>query len=161
MPFQSLLNNQMNESPDIIMQALNEAQIIPQRDLEDLRKELADERAKNKQLTGSIRTQYSKISRLRKTYQDHLQAGENEHMRANQANQQLYKEKKELQKALEAKEARILELSGQVEVYKSELEASKLDANYFEKLICERDEALSSLKAELKPIKAKLCDLIK
>ena len=82
-------------------------------------------------------------------------------MRANQANHQLYREKKELQEALEAKEARILELSGQVEVYKSELEASKLDANYFEKLVCERDETLRIIKAELEPMKAKLCDLIK
>ena len=159
--FQSLLDNPTNESPDIVMQALNEAQINPQHDLENLRKELADEQAKNKQLMGSIRNQYSKISRLRKTYHDHLQAGEKEHSRANQANHQLYREKKELQEALEAKEARILELSGQVEVYKSELEASKLDANYFEKLVCERDETLRIIKAELEPMKAKLCDLIK
>ena len=51
-------------------------------------------------------------------------------------------------------------LTGQVAVYKKELEAFKVDANYFEKLACERDRSLDNLKGELKAIEAKLCDLI-
>ena len=163
--FQSLLSDPTpdscnNEAHDIVMQALNEAQINPLHDLEEMKKELAEERAKTKQLMGSLKNQYCKISRLRKTYQQQLQSAENEHLRASQAKQQLLEEKNLLQKSNDAKNTQILVLTGQVAVYKKELEAFKGDANYFEKLACERDRSLDNLKGELKDIEAKLNDLI-
>ena len=156
--FQSLLDGQttgtsVNHENDIIMQALQEAEITPLHDLEELKRELAEEQAKNKQLSGHLKNQYSKISRLRKTYQDHLQAAENEHFRSARANQQHLEEKKKLQE-------NVLALTGQVEVYKRELEASKSEAQHHEKLLRERDRAFQALKAELKTIQAKLKGLI-
>ena len=142
------------------MQALYEAGIQPQRDLDDVRKELDEERAKNKQLAGSLKNQYSKLSRLRKNYQNQVLAAENEHFRFNQSQQQLIAEKKALQEAIGAKDAQIQVLSDQVETYKSALETSKADANYFEKLACERDRALGTIKAEINKIKAKLGNLV-
>ena len=142
------------------MQALYEAGIQPQRDLDDVRKELDEERAKNKQLAGSLKNQYSKLSRLRKNYQNQVLAAENEHFRFNQSQQQLIAEKKALQEAIGAKDAQIQVLSDQVETYKSALETSKADANYFEKLACERDRALGTIKAEINTIKAKLGNLV-
>ena len=142
------------------MQALYEAGIQPQRDLDDVRKELDEERAKNKQLAGSLKNQYSKLSRLRKNYQNQVLAAENEHFRFNQSQQQLIAEKKALQEAIGAKDAQIQVLSDQVETYKSALETSKADANYFEKLACERDRALGTIKAEINTIKAKLSNLV-
>ena len=142
------------------MQALYEAGVEPQRDLDDVRKELDEERAKNKQLAGSLKNQYSKLSRLRKNYQNQVLAAENEHFRFNQSQQQLIAEKKALQEAIGAKDAQIQVLSDQVETYKSALETSKADANYFEKLACERDRALGTIKAEINTIKAKLSNLV-
>ena len=141
------------------MQALHEAGIEPKHDLEGVKKELADERAKNKQLAGSVKNQYSKLSRLRKNYQNQVMAAENERFRFNQAQQQLSDEKNALQEANQAKDAQIQVLSDQIEMYKNAIEASQSDSNYFEKLACERDRALSTIKAELRAIKAKLCNL--
>ena len=149
-----------NQVHDIVMQALHEAEIEPSRDLEETRRELAEERAKNKQLMGNLRNQYCKISRLRKTYQNQLQAAENEQFHARQAKQLLLEEKSLLQKSNDAKDTQIMVLTGQVEVYKSELESFKSDANYFEKLASERDRAMGSLKGELKAIEAKINGLI-
>lgn len=163
--FQNLLNNPINEScddqmHDIVMQAVREAEIDSSHDLEEMRRELAEERAKNKQLMGNLKNQYSKISRLRKTYHEQLQIAENEHVRANHAKQQLLEEKKLLQKSNETKDNQILVLTGQVQLYKKELETFKSDSNFFEKLACERDRALGTLKAELKVIEAKINGLI-
>ena len=141
------------------MQALHEAGIEPKHDLEGVKKELADERAKNKQLAGSVKNQYSKLSRLRKNYQNQVMAAENERFRFNQAQQQLSDEKNALQEANQAKDAQIQVLSDQIEMYKNAIEASQSDSNYFEKLACERDRALNTIKAELRAIKAKLCNL--
>ena len=162
--FQHLLNDQTDENKDcdgddIIMKALAEAGIQPQHDLEGVRKELADEQAKNKQLAGSLKNQYSKLSRLRKNYQNQVMAAENERFRFNQAQQQLSDEKNALQEANQAKDAQIQVLSDQIEMYKNAIEASQSDSNYFEKLACERDRALNTIKAELRAIKAKLCNL--
>ena len=109
---------------------------------------------------ANLNNQYCKISRLRKTYYDQLQKAENEHFRANQAKQQLLEEKKLLQESNQAKDEQIMLLSGQLQVYKDELQASKSDANYFEKLASERDRAMGTLKGELKAIEAKLSNLI-
>ena len=160
--FQNLFNDQTTENTDeqdIIMQALHEAGIEPQHDLEGLRKELDDERAKSKQLAGSVKNQYSKLSRLRKNYQNQAMAAENERFHFTQAQKQLNDEKKALQEANLAKDAQIKVLSDQIELYKSAMEASQSDSNYFEKLACERDRALGTIKAELRAIKAKLCNL--
>ena len=151
-------NNQLH---DIVMQALKEAQVEPQHELEALKKDLGEERAKSKHLKVLLKNNYSKVTHLRKTYRDHLDDVEKEHVRISQVHQELWEEKKSLQEANEAKDAQILVLSGQIEVYKKELESSKSDANYFERLLCERDGAICALKAELKIIKSKLCDLIK
>ena len=156
---QSLLNGQTtgaNPENDIVMQALQEAEMNPLHDLDAMKRELAEEQAKNKQLTGHLKNQYSKISRLRKTYQDHLQAAENEQFRSIRANQQHLDEKKKLQETNEAQKAEMLELTGQVEVYKSALEASKSEAKHYERLLGERDRAFRALKTELKSIQAKL-----
>ena len=143
------------------MQALDEAEInSPSRDLEEMTRELAEEQAKNKKLMANLNNQYCKISRLRKTYYDQLQKAENEHFRANQAKQQLLEEKKLLQESNQAKDEQIMLLSGQLQVYKDELQASKSDANYFEKLASERDRAMGTLKGELKAIETKLSNLI-
>ena len=162
--FQNLFNDQTTENTDvggqdIIMKALNEAGIEPQHDLQGLMKELDDERAKTKQLTGSVKNQYSKLSRLRKNYQNQVMAAENERFRFNQAQKQLNDEKNALQEANQAKDAQIQVLSDQIEMFKSAMEASQSDSNYFEKLACERDRALGTIKAELRAIKAKLCSL--
>ena len=149
-----------HQGHDIVMQALNEAQIDPERDLEDMKRQLAEEQAKNKQLMGNLKNQYSKISRLRKTYHHQLQEAENEHFRASQAKQLLLEEKMALEKSNEVKDNQIMVLTGQVQVYKAELETFKSDANFFEKLASERDRSLGNLKTELKAIEAKLGDLI-
>ena len=142
------------------MQALNEAQIDHSHVLEEMKKELAEERTKNEKLMGNLKNQYCKISRLRKTYQDQLKTAENEHLRANHAKQQLLEEKNLLQKSINAKDTQIMVLTGQVEVYKQEIEAHKADSNYFEKLASERDRTLGTLKTEIRAIEAKLGDLI-
>ena len=162
--FQNLFNDQTTENNesdghDIIMQALYEAGVEPQHDLEGLQKELADERAKNKQLSGSLKNQYSKLSRLRKNYQNQVLAAENEHFRSNQMQQQLMAEKKSLQEANDAKEAQIRMLSDQIEMYKNALEVSKSDVNYFEKLVGERDRVLGTIRAEINTVKATLSGL--
>ena len=100
--FQNLFNDQTTENTDvggqdIIMKALNEAGIEPQHDLQGLMKELDDERAKTKQLTGRVKNQYSKLSRLRKNYQNQAMAAENERFHFTQAQKQLNDEKKEIE----------------------------------------------------------------
>ena len=149
-----------NQVHDIVMQALNEAQIHPAHDLEELKRQLAEEQAKNKQLMANLKNQYSKISRLRKTYHHQLQEAENEQFRASQAKQQLWEEKMSLQKSIDSKDNQIVVLTSQLEVYKSEIGAYKNDAQYFEKLASERDRSLGNLKTELKAIETKLSDLI-
>ena len=152
--------NSDNGAHDIVMQALNEAQIHPAHDLEELKRQLTEEQAKNKQLAANLKNQYSKISRLRKTYHHQLQEAENEQLRATQAKQQLWEEKMSLQKSIDSKDNQIMVLTGQLELYKSESEAFKNDANYFERLASERDRSLGNLKTELKAIETKLSDLI-
>jgi len=139
------------------MQALNEANINPQPDFE---RKLAEERKKTAELARRLDNQYAKLTRLRKTYQDHLKHVEEEHSRVSQTNQQLWEEKKALEEANNSKEAQILVLTDQIGALKTELESAKSDASYFEQLISDRDRVLGELKAELTTIKAKICHLI-
>ena len=161
--FQSLLEHNTNKScesqvDDIVMLALQEAEIEPQQEAAEMKKLLEVEQAKNHQLRSLLENQQSKMAKLKKIYHEYMQKVENELFQSRSTNQKLSDEKKSLQKA---HDTQMLVLSGQVEVYKKELESYKSDANYFERLLCERDRTREALRAELRKIQEKLCDMTK